>query len=110
MAKLEPLPQPKPPQANQGNLRGQELERALSGQDLDFLGDLLACLLQGCYQRTDIREVSKYRRRQERSSFSARAAGNRKTAGFIGLDRPWHPGGGRSAPAFHSAALFIRTR
>lgn len=32
----------------------QELEKALSEQDLDFLGDLVACLLQGCYQRTDI--------------------------------------------------------
>ncbi|XP_021172325.2 cat eye syndrome critical region protein 2 isoform X1 [Fundulus heteroclitus] len=32
----------------------EELEKALSEQDLDFLGDLLACLLQGCYQRTDI--------------------------------------------------------
>ncbi|XP_044049359.1 cat eye syndrome critical region protein 2 isoform X2 [Siniperca chuatsi] len=31
-----------------------ELEKALSEQDLDFLGDLVACLLQGCYQRTDI--------------------------------------------------------
>ncbi|XP_026167461.1 cat eye syndrome critical region protein 2 homolog [Mastacembelus armatus] len=32
----------------------EELEKALSKQDLDFLGDLIACLLQGCYQRTDI--------------------------------------------------------
>lgn len=32
----------------------QELEKALSEQDLDFLGDLIACLLQGCYQRNDI--------------------------------------------------------
>ncbi|XP_068613303.1 chromatin remodeling regulator CECR2-like [Brachionichthys hirsutus] len=32
----------------------EELEKALSVQDLDFLGDLIACLLQGCYQRTDI--------------------------------------------------------
>lgn len=32
----------------------QELEKALSVQDLDFLGDLIACLLQGCYQRNDI--------------------------------------------------------
>lgn len=32
----------------------QELEKALSEQDLEFLGDLVACLLQGCYQRTDI--------------------------------------------------------
>ncbi|XP_070763704.1 chromatin remodeling regulator CECR2 [Enoplosus armatus] len=32
----------------------EELEKALSEQDLDFLGDLLACLLQGCYQRNDI--------------------------------------------------------
>ncbi|MED6273698.1 hypothetical protein CHARACLAT_009163, partial [Characodon lateralis] len=31
-----------------------ELEKALSEQDLDFLSDLVACLLQGCYQRTDI--------------------------------------------------------
>ncbi|XP_036961926.1 cat eye syndrome critical region protein 2 isoform X1 [Acanthopagrus latus] len=32
----------------------EELEKALSLQDLDFLGDLIACLLQGCYQRNDI--------------------------------------------------------
>ncbi|XP_026220809.1 cat eye syndrome critical region protein 2 isoform X2 [Anabas testudineus] len=32
----------------------EELEIALSEQDLDFLGDLIACLLQGCYQRHDI--------------------------------------------------------
>ncbi|XP_053282877.1 chromatin remodeling regulator CECR2 isoform X1 [Pleuronectes platessa] len=32
----------------------EELEKALSERDLDFLGDLIACLLQGCYQRTDI--------------------------------------------------------
>ncbi|XP_053741004.1 chromatin remodeling regulator CECR2 [Synchiropus splendidus] len=32
----------------------EELESAISEQDLDFLGDLIACLLQGCYQRTDI--------------------------------------------------------
>ncbi|KAM3870083.1 chromatin remodeling regulator CECR2 [Diretmus argenteus] len=32
----------------------EELEKALSEQDLDFLGDLIACLLQGCYQRKDI--------------------------------------------------------
>ncbi|XP_029008718.1 chromatin remodeling regulator CECR2 isoform X2 [Betta splendens] len=32
----------------------EELEKALSEQDLDFLGDLIACLLQGCYQRRDI--------------------------------------------------------
>lgn len=32
----------------------QELEKALSVQDLGFLGDLIACLLQGCYQRNDI--------------------------------------------------------
>ncbi|XP_068170229.1 chromatin remodeling regulator CECR2 isoform X2 [Antennarius striatus] len=32
----------------------EELETALSVQDLDFLGDLIACLLQGCYQRNDI--------------------------------------------------------
>ncbi|XP_054632188.1 chromatin remodeling regulator CECR2 isoform X2 [Dunckerocampus dactyliophorus] len=32
----------------------EELEKALSEQDLNFLGDLIACLLQGCYQRTDI--------------------------------------------------------
>uniref|UniRef100_A0A8C7YPI4 CECR2 histone acetyl-lysine reader n=1 Tax=Oryzias sinensis TaxID=183150 RepID=A0A8C7YPI4_9TELE len=31
-----------------------ELEKAVSEQDLDFLGDLVTCLLQGCYQRTDI--------------------------------------------------------
>ncbi|XP_061577331.1 chromatin remodeling regulator CECR2 isoform X1 [Cololabis saira] len=32
----------------------EELEKALSEQDFGFLGDLIACLLQGCYQRTDI--------------------------------------------------------
>ncbi|CAL1595408.1 unnamed protein product [Knipowitschia caucasica] len=32
----------------------EELEKALSEQDGDFLGDLIACLLQGCYQRRDI--------------------------------------------------------
>ncbi|XP_061532334.1 LOW QUALITY PROTEIN: chromatin remodeling regulator CECR2 [Phycodurus eques] len=32
----------------------EELEKALSEQDFKFLGDLIACLLQGCYQRTDI--------------------------------------------------------
>ncbi|XP_041853154.1 cat eye syndrome critical region protein 2 isoform X2 [Melanotaenia boesemani] len=32
----------------------EELERALSEQDFEFLGDLIACLLQGCYQRNDI--------------------------------------------------------
>uniref|UniRef100_A0A3B3Z8K0 Bromo domain-containing protein n=1 Tax=Periophthalmus magnuspinnatus TaxID=409849 RepID=A0A3B3Z8K0_9GOBI len=32
----------------------EELEKALSEQDVDFLGDLIACLLQGCYQRRDI--------------------------------------------------------
>lgn len=32
----------------------QELEKALSEQDFNFLGDLITCLLQGCYQRTDI--------------------------------------------------------
>ncbi|RVE72284.1 hypothetical protein OJAV_G00060330 [Oryzias javanicus] len=32
----------------------EELEKAVSEQDLDFLGDLVTCLLQGCYQRTDI--------------------------------------------------------
>ncbi|XP_056138378.1 chromatin remodeling regulator CECR2 [Lampris incognitus] len=32
----------------------EELEKALSEQDFDFLGDLIACLLQGCYQRNDI--------------------------------------------------------
>ncbi|XP_028306266.1 cat eye syndrome critical region protein 2 [Gouania willdenowi] len=32
----------------------EELEKALSEQDLNFLTDLIACLLQGCYQRTDI--------------------------------------------------------
>nr|XP_061812940.1 chromatin remodeling regulator CECR2-like [Nerophis lumbriciformis] len=32
----------------------EELEKALSEQNLNFLGDLIACLLQGCYQRTDI--------------------------------------------------------
>ncbi|CAL8236681.1 unnamed protein product [Boreogadus saida] len=34
--------------------RRGELEKALSEQDFDFLGDLIACLLQGCYQRKDI--------------------------------------------------------
>ncbi|KAM7003574.1 LOW QUALITY PROTEIN: chromatin remodeling regulator CECR2 [Tautogolabrus adspersus] len=40
----------------------EELEKALSEQDLDFLGDLIACLLQGCYQRNDIspRSFSSY--------------------------------------------------
>ncbi|XP_021457770.2 cat eye syndrome critical region protein 2 homolog [Oncorhynchus mykiss] len=32
----------------------EELEEALQKQDTDFLADLLASLLQGCYQRTDI--------------------------------------------------------
>lgn len=32
----------------------KELEKALSVQDWDFLGDLITCLLQGCYQRNDI--------------------------------------------------------
>lgn len=32
----------------------QELEQAVLKQDADFLTDLLCCLLQGCYQRTDI--------------------------------------------------------
>ncbi|XP_017274462.1 cat eye syndrome critical region protein 2 isoform X1 [Kryptolebias marmoratus] len=32
----------------------EELERAVSEQDLDFLCGLVACLLQGCYQRSDI--------------------------------------------------------
>ncbi|XP_077953641.1 chromatin remodeling regulator CECR2-like [Gasterosteus aculeatus] len=32
----------------------EELEKALSEQDLNFLRDLIACLLQGCYQRNDI--------------------------------------------------------
>ncbi|MGH0115989.1 UNVERIFIED_CONTAM: hypothetical protein FKN15_060453 [Acipenser sinensis] len=31
-----------------------ELEDALHNQDTDFLFDLISCLLQGCYQRTDI--------------------------------------------------------
>ncbi|KAK7891372.1 hypothetical protein WMY93_023335 [Mugilogobius chulae] len=40
----------------------EELEKALSEQDVDFLGDLIACLLQGCYQRRDItsHEFSSY--------------------------------------------------
>ncbi|MGH0116586.1 UNVERIFIED_CONTAM: hypothetical protein FKN15_014786 [Acipenser sinensis] len=32
----------------------EELEDALHNQDIDFLFDLISCLLQGCYQRTDI--------------------------------------------------------
>ncbi|KAL2093277.1 hypothetical protein ACEWY4_010589 [Coilia grayii] len=32
----------------------EELEQAVLKQDLDFLADLICCLLQGCYQRTDI--------------------------------------------------------
>uniref|UniRef100_A0A3B3CPU9 Bromo domain-containing protein n=2 Tax=Oryzias melastigma TaxID=30732 RepID=A0A3B3CPU9_ORYME len=32
----------------------EELEKAVSEQDLDFLGHLVTRLLQGCYQRTDI--------------------------------------------------------
>ncbi|KAF3689089.1 Cat eye syndrome critical region protein 2 [Channa argus] len=32
----------------------EELEKALLDQDLGFLRELIACLLQGCYQRTDI--------------------------------------------------------
>lgn len=35
-------------------LYAQELEKALLEQDFSFLGDLIACLLQGCYQRKDI--------------------------------------------------------
>lgn len=40
----------------------EELEKALSEQDFKFLGDLIACLLQGCYQRQDItcREYHSY--------------------------------------------------
>ncbi|MBN3287379.1 CECR2 protein, partial [Polyodon spathula] len=32
----------------------EDLEDALHKQDIDFLFDLISCLLQGCYQRTDI--------------------------------------------------------
>ncbi|GCC26619.1 hypothetical protein chiPu_0005037 [Chiloscyllium punctatum] len=32
----------------------EELEEALLINDIDFLDDLIACLLQGCYQRRDI--------------------------------------------------------
>ncbi|KAM4748720.1 chromatin remodeling regulator CECR2 [Rhinophrynus dorsalis] len=32
----------------------EELEDALYRDDMEFLNDLLACLLQGCYQRSDI--------------------------------------------------------
>ncbi|XP_048112685.1 cat eye syndrome critical region protein 2 homolog isoform X2 [Alosa alosa] len=32
----------------------EELEQAVLKQDADFLADLVCCLLQGCYQRTDI--------------------------------------------------------
>ncbi|NXN88983.1 CECR2 protein, partial [Bombycilla garrulus] len=31
-----------------------ELEAALHGDDVEFISDLIACLLQGCYQRRDI--------------------------------------------------------
>ncbi|XP_020644748.3 chromatin remodeling regulator CECR2 [Pogona vitticeps] len=32
----------------------EELEVALFSDDVDFISDLIACLLQGCYQRSDI--------------------------------------------------------
>lgn len=32
----------------------QELEAALHRDDVEFISDLIACLLQGCYQRRDI--------------------------------------------------------
>ncbi|OCT86165.1 cat eye syndrome critical region protein 2 [Xenopus laevis] len=32
----------------------EELEEALHGNDVEFLSELVACLLQGCYQRRDI--------------------------------------------------------
>uniref|UniRef100_U3JJV6 Chromatin remodeling regulator CECR2 n=1 Tax=Ficedula albicollis TaxID=59894 RepID=U3JJV6_FICAL len=32
----------------------KELEAALHGDDVEFISDLIACLLQGCYQRRDI--------------------------------------------------------
>ncbi|XP_015272653.1 PREDICTED: cat eye syndrome critical region protein 2 [Gekko japonicus] len=32
----------------------RELEAALYSDDVDFISDLIACLLQGCYQRSDI--------------------------------------------------------
>ncbi|XP_054844585.1 chromatin remodeling regulator CECR2 [Eublepharis macularius] len=32
----------------------EELEAALYSDDVDFISDLIACLLQGCYQRSDI--------------------------------------------------------
>ncbi|KAJ7397508.1 cat eye syndrome critical region protein 2 [Pitangus sulphuratus] len=33
---------------------GKELEAALHRDDVEFISDLIACLLQGCYQRRDI--------------------------------------------------------
>lgn len=39
------IPLPSPP---------QELEAALHRDDVEFISDLIACLLQGCYQRRDI--------------------------------------------------------
>ncbi|KAL4612822.1 cat eye syndrome critical region protein 2-like [Arapaima gigas] len=36
----------------------EELEEALLKQDRDFLAELISCLLQGCYQRTDITSQS----------------------------------------------------
>lgn len=35
----------------------QELEQAVLKQDAVFLADLVCCLLQGCYQRSDITYV-----------------------------------------------------
>lgn len=32
----------------------EELEAALHRDDVEFISDLIACLLQGCYQRRDI--------------------------------------------------------
>lgn len=36
------------------SFRSQELEAALHRDDSEFISDLIACLLQGCYQRRDI--------------------------------------------------------
>ncbi|KAF3816489.1 hypothetical protein GH733_014662 [Mirounga leonina] len=36
----------------------EELEAALHRDDVEFISDLIACLLQGCYQRRDITFVS----------------------------------------------------
>lgn len=62
-----------------------------------------------CPSSSIVVPVNRWAERQEWSSFSTQATGNRRTTCFIGLDRRWHPGGGCSALAFHRAALFIRT-